>query len=105
MNSPNPAPTPPGLTPLRVQLWCLWCAPVAVFALFAGLLMANSIPWPSPSWSTQHIIDFYRHDTDLKRLGLTVLYLSAGFTGPVVVLISHHLARIPGAKLMERLQH
>ncbi len=85
------------MTPQRVQLWCVWCAPVFIVVFFAGAIMAGLIPPPDATTSAQGIAEHWRTDTDVKRLGLVLMMIASGLTAPFCIAIAMQLKRIEGA--------
>lgn len=86
-----------GLTGDRIQAWCLACGPLFTLVLFGGLLLAGFLPPPPPAQSPVEVAAHYADDPDRIRLGLVLLLLGAGLSGPFVVAIDHRLRRLPGA--------
>jgi hypothetical protein len=93
-----------GLTEHRVQVWCIWSAPVFVVLLFGALLLAGWVPPPSPAQSAEQVAAMYAEHTDLKRLAFVLLFLGGGLCAPFTVAIHHRLRRIPGAWALALLQ-
>lgn len=88
----------------RVQTACAWCGPAFVVLFFAGFIIAGLFPPPTPSESAREVAAAYRDNPDLRRLGLFLMLLAAGLTGPFVAVISTQLKRIEGGETMSNLQ-
>lgn len=93
----TPRPSAGGLSPHRVQLWCVWCAPAFIVVFFAGAIMAGLIPPPDATSTSAQIAEHWRTDADVKRLGLVLMMIGSGLTLPLGIAITMQLKRIEGA--------
>lgn len=85
------------MTSTRVQLWCAWCGPAFIVVFFSGMLIADLLPPPSPSWTAQETADFWRENQDMRLFGLALMMASTTFIGGFVCAITLQLRRIRGS--------
>ncbi|WP_273735278.1 hypothetical protein [Mycolicibacterium septicum] len=78
----------------QVQIWCVWSGPVAVLFLTIGIVMLGFLPPPSGTWNAQEIAEFWRHNVELKRTGLVMFVIGAGFTAPFASVIAAQMKRM-----------
>lgn len=78
------------------QRACAWAGLVAPLMFFAGLLLAHSIPPPSPSASAAEIAHHYRQYANGIRAGGVLVMISGMFYAAYTAVISGQMARIRG---------
>lgn len=82
---------------IQVQKVCLWCGLIAIVVFGIGLWpIAGLIPPPSPDDSPREIQAFYADNPDAIRIGLLVVMVAGGLTGPWVAMISQQMRRMTG---------
>jgi hypothetical protein len=79
----------------RVQLFCVWCAPVGAigFLVFVGAI-ARFIPPPSPHWTAAHVAAFFAHHHVAIGIGQIGGMVFAMMFLPLFAVIAVQLARI-----------
>lgn len=81
----------------RMQMWCLWCGPVAIGLFLLGFwIVAGLVPPPSPNDSAEEIKQLYVDDTDRIRVGLVITMVAGALTGPFVAAICTQMKRVEG---------
>lgn len=80
-----------------VQRLFAWSGLVMLVVFLVGFwLVAGYVPPSAPNDSVSEILDFYRGDTGLIRLGLWMTMLAAALCGTFFVALSVQLRRIEG---------
>jgi hypothetical protein len=83
--------------PIRVQKWCLWSAPLALFVFGLGfVVIGRMLPPPSPNLDAAGVVAFYNDNTNGLRLGLALSMVAGALTGPFVSVITLQMRRIEG---------
>jgi hypothetical protein len=76
-------------------LTCAACGPASATFFILCFVIANMIPPPSPHWSAQHTVDFYRHNHERIGAGAGFFMIGGGLYVPFVVAIGVQIRRIP----------
>ncbi|WP_319955490.1 hypothetical protein [Patulibacter brassicae] len=94
----SPAARPAGehVTSTRIQRWCAWSGIAFLVIFFTGAMMAQVLPPPSPTQTPAEVAAQWSSHADLKRAGLCLMMISAGFLFPFTAAISAQLRRIEG---------
>lgn len=84
---------------IKVQKVLLWCGPLMLTLwLLSFVLLAGFIPPPSPEQSPQEVVDMFRDDTNVIRLGLVITLFASALLVPFAALISSQMKRIEGQR-------
>jgi hypothetical protein len=81
---------------VKAEKLSIWCGPLAMAVLMAGMLIARLIPPPSPADDAAHIAAFYQEHAFDIRLGLVVAMFGAALWGPWIALCAKQIGRIEG---------
>lgn len=82
----------------KLQMACVWCGPLFVVMLFGGIILAGMMPPPSPHDGPQQVADFWRNHTDQTRIGLLLLLIGGGVSGPYSAMLCVMLRRMEGGR-------
>jgi hypothetical protein len=80
----------------RVQRLMIWSAPVGFVFLFAALVVAGWLPFPSPHQSAAALGRYYLDHVDGIRLGSAFLTLGAALLAPMAAVMAVQMRRIEG---------
>lgn len=81
----------------HLQYFCAACGPISLTVFFIGILLANMIPPPRPTWHVEHIARFYQNNNDRIKAGAVFIAISGIFYLPFSAAISYQISRIPNA--------
>jgi hypothetical protein len=83
---------------ISAQRMLIWTGPALMGIFFVGFwVLGDFIPPPSPERSPQQVVEFFRTDTELKRLGLWMVAFAGALVCTWSVAISCQLRRIEGS--------
>ena len=71
-----------------------WCGVAFALIFFLGMLLAGLLPPHSPLDSPNEVVDAWNNNPDLQRLGIFLMMIAAGLTGPFGAVISVYLKKI-----------
>lgn len=60
----------------KTQRWFVYSGMAAVPVMFLGLVLARVFPAHNATWSAEHIVEIYSHNSDVIQLGCLLLMIS-----------------------------
>ena len=88
------------------MLACVWCGPAFALIFAIGFVgFTGFLPPPSPNDSAEEIVDLYRSDQDVIRIGCILMMIATPLIAPWGIALAHQTRRMErGAPLVTGVQ-